>query len=65
MLCLRAAKWATKCILQIKIYDFLGLTVHEIFSIITGNSINYCSHLKFITYVRDGHCDYSPWAPKT
>jgi hypothetical protein len=44
---------------------FLRLTILEIFSIMTGSSINYCNFLKFITYVRDGHCDYSPWAPKT
>jgi hypothetical protein len=33
------------------------LTILEIRSIITGCSMNYCNFLKFITYVRGGHCD--------
>lgn len=29
------------------------------------NLINYCDFLKFVISIREGHCDYSLWAPQS
>jgi hypothetical protein len=46
-------------------FNFLPSTNFKLFSQIKGNSINNCDFLKPIIYVRGGHWNYSPRAPKT
>jgi hypothetical protein len=44
--------------------DFLRLANFKLLSQIEGKSVNNFYFLKFVIYVRGGHCDYSPRAQK-